>query len=106
MKRLLLAYSLLCVCFAAQAFGQSSNARLSGTVNDATGAVLPGVEVKTTNNATGVVSTAISNDAGAYNFASLLPGVYTVSASLPAFQTQTFRDVTLGNEAQVRLTFS
>jgi Carboxypeptidase regulatory-like domain len=96
----------LCVCFAVQTFAQSSNARLSGTVNDATGAVLPGVEVKATNNATGVVTTALSNDAGAYNFASLLPGTYTISASLPAFQTQTFNGVQLGNAAQVRVNFA
>src|SRR5436190_11646775 len=107
MKRLLVVTSLfLCICLANQAFGQSSNARVSGTVSDASGAVLPGVEVKATNNATGVVTTVLSNDAGAYNFASLLPGAYTLSASLPAFQTQTFRDVQLGNAAQVRLNFS
>jgi hypothetical protein len=103
MKRLLLTSALLCICLATHVFGQSSNARVSGTVNDGTGAVLPGVEVKATNNATGVVTTVLSNDSGAYNFASLLPGVYTISASLPAFQTQTFRDVALGNAAQVRL---
>src|SRR5262249_19970457 len=96
----------LCVCFAVHAFGQSSNARVSGTVNDATGAVLPGAEVKATNNATGVVTTALANDAGAYDFASLLPGTYTISATLPAFQTQTFNGVQLGNAAQVRLNFS
>src|SRR5437763_8995310 len=106
MKRALWISVCLCVCLAIEAFGQSSNARLSGTVSDTTGAVLPGVEVKATNNATGVVSTVISNDAGAYNFASLLPGAYTISASLPAFQTQTYRDVQLGNAAQVRLNFS
>jgi len=105
MKRFLLTSVLLCV-LAIQAFGQSSNARLSGTVNDATGAVLPGVEVKATNSATGIVSTALTNDAGAYNFASLLPGTYTISASLPSFQTQTFKDVPLGNAAQVRMNFS
>src|SRR5215468_4024810 len=96
----------LCVCFAVQVFGQSSSARLSGTVNDATGAVLPGVEVTATNTATGVVTTALSNDAGAYNFASLLPGTYTISATLPSFQTQSFKDVQLGNAAQLRLNFS
>ena len=46
MKRFLLTSVFLCVCMTAQAFGQSSNARVSGTVADATGAVLPGVEVK------------------------------------------------------------
>jgi len=106
MKKVLLKSTFLCICLAIQAFGQSSNARVSGTVNDTTGAVLPGVEVTATNNATGVVATALTNDAGAYNFASLLPGTYTISASLPAFQTQTFRGVQLGNAAQVRLNFS
>src|SRR5262245_13298630 len=106
MKRTWWVSVCLFLCFAIQAFGQSSNARLSGTVNDASGAVLPGVEVKATNNATGVVTTVISNDAGAYNFASLLPGAYTVSASLPAFQTQTLNGVQLGNAAQVRLNFA
>ena len=106
MKRVWLQSVFLCVCVALHSFGQSSNARMSGTVNDASGAVLPGVEVTATNNATGVVTTVLSNDAGAYNFASLLPGTYTISASLPAFQTQTFRDVQLGNAAQVRLNFS
>jgi len=105
MKRLLLS-ALVCACFLVEAFGQSSNARLSGTVNDASGAVLPGVEVTATNSATGVVSTAITNDAGAYNFASLLPGAYTIKAALPAFQTQTFTNIQLGNAAQVRLNFS
>jgi hypothetical protein len=106
MKKLLVISLLLSVCFAAQAFGQSSNARLSGTINDSSGAVLPGVEVTATSNATGVVNTAVSNDAGAYNFASLLPGTYTISATLPSFQTQTFKDVQLGNAAQVRLNFT
>src|SRR5439155_669051 len=106
MRGILLKSVLLCACLTTQALAQSSNARVSGTVNDATGAVLPGVEVTATNNATGVVSTALSNDAGAYNFASLLPGVYTISASLPSFQTQTYKDVQLGNAAQVRLNFA
>src|SRR5438093_4455518 len=106
MRGILLKSVLLCACLATQALAQSSNARVSDTVNDATGAVLPGVEVTATNNATGVVSTALSNDAGAYNFASLLPGVYTISASLPSFQTQTYKDVQLGNAAQVRLNFA
>ena len=92
MKRVLL-LAFLCAGLVMPAFSQSSNARVSGTVNDASGAVLPGVEVKVTNNATGIVNTVISNDAGAYNFASLLSGVYTISASLPAFQTQTFNQI-------------
>jgi hypothetical protein len=88
-----------------QAFSQSSNANLSGTVADASGAVLPGVTITATNTGTGVVATAISNSAGVYSFPSLQPGVYKVSGEMKGFQSQTFKDVQLGNAAQVRLNF-
>jgi len=105
MRNVIVALMLLALV-SVQAFGQSTYATVSGTVGDTTGAVLPGVEITATNNATGVVSTVLSNESGAYNFASLLPGVYKVSASLPGFQTKTFTDVQLGNAAQVRLNFA
>ncbi len=69
-------------------------------------AVLPGVTVTATSNATGIVRTVLSNEAGAYNFASLMPGVYKVSAQLPGFQTRTYSDVQLGNDQQIRLNFT
>ena len=85
---------------------QSTFATVSGTVSDPSSAVLPGVSLTATNNATGVVSTVISNEAGAYNLTSLLPGAYTVSAELPGFQKATYTNVTLGNAQQVRLNFT
>src|SRR6185295_11789934 len=88
------------------AFSQSSNATISGTIDDATGAVLPGVAVTATNDLTGVVSMVVSNEAGAYNFASLISGVYSVRAELPGFRTRTYKDVRLGNAQQLRLNFS
>src|SRR5207244_10306057 len=72
----------------------------------ATQALIPGVTVTATNIATGVVSTTISNEAGAYNFASLLPGTYKVTAELSGFQTEAYKDVQLGNAQQLRLNFS
>src|SRR5437867_10408113 len=89
-----------------QAFAQSSNATVSGTVTDSTGAVLPGLTVTATNNATGIVTTVSTNETGVYNFASLLPGVYTVKAEQPGFRTQTYTSVQLAHAAQVRLNFS
>ena len=87
-------------------FGQSSNGRISGTVADGTGALIPGADVTATNTATGVVTNTLSNETGTYNFASLLPGEYTVSAELTGFQTATFTEVGLGTSAQIRLNFS
>src|SRR5207237_7321899 len=96
----------LCATLGGTAFSQSGNGRLGGTIDDPTGAVLPGVSVTATNTATGVVTTALSNESGAYNFPSLLPGTYKVSAELPGFQTQSYTGVRLGNADQVRLNFT
>jgi len=88
-----------------QAFGQVSNATVSGTIEDPSRAVLPGVTITATNTATGVSTTAVSNEAGTYNLPSLLPGPYKVSADLPGFQMKTY-EVTLGNAQTVRLNFA
>src|SRR5688572_10036137 len=78
--------------FSTPAGAQSSNASLSGTVSDASRALIPGVSVTAVNNGTSVTTTAVTNEAGVYSLASLLPGAYKVSAVLPGFQTQTFTD--------------
>src|SRR5437667_11162833 len=104
MKKLVLAGGLLCCLFAAtNAFAQS---RISGTVADASGALIPGVSVTATNTQTGVVTTVLSNESGAYNFASLQPGSYKVIAELPGFQIQTYDNVTLGTANPIRLNFT
>ena len=62
--------------------------------------------ITATNTATGIVTTVISNEAGAYQFASLQTGTYKVSAELPGFQTQAYNNVALGVSQQVRLNFT
>jgi hypothetical protein len=88
------------------AFTQSTNASVSGTIEDATRALIPGVTVTATNTSTDVTTTVLSNESGAYSFTSLLPGMYKVSAALPGFQTQSYTDVRLGNGDQIRLNFT
>ncbi|HET9129892.1 MAG TPA: carboxypeptidase-like regulatory domain-containing protein, partial [Terriglobia bacterium] len=97
---------LVSLLFSIPSFSQSSNGTVSGSVNDPSGAIVPGVTITATNNATGVTSTAISNEAGVYNISGLLPGVYKVSSSLTGFRPQTFTDVQVGNAAQIRLNFA
>src|SRR5438046_836205 len=97
--------ALLCLLLSLNGFSQASEATVGGTVADATGALIPGVTVTATNTGTGIVSTSISNEAGAYNFPALQPGNYKVSAELPGFKTQTFTDVQLGGAQQVRMNF-
>ena len=77
-------------------FSQTGNAQLSGVVTDQSGALIPGVTITLTKTDTGIVSTAISNEAGVYNFRGLQPGSdYKISAALPGFQTLTYTDLTL-----------
>src|SRR5215813_8999707 len=82
------------------------NAVVSGTVSDTSGALIPGVEVTAKNTATGIVTTRITNESGSYSFASLQPGLYTVSAMLSGFQTATYNNVQLSQGQQVRLNFA
>src|SRR6266853_4535009 len=103
MKRLFVVAALLLPVLFANTFAQTTNANLGGTVSDSSKALIPGVTVTATNTATGIVSTVVTNETGAYNFASLQPGTYKLSAELPGFRTQNFTDVQLGGSQQVRL---
>src|SRR5262245_17402811 len=107
MKKLtVVATLLLWVFFSVAALAQTSNATLGGTVSDSTGALIPGVTVTATNTATGIVTTVLSNESGAYQFASLQTGTYKVTADLSGFQTQSYNNVNLGVSQQVRLNFT
>jgi hypothetical protein len=109
MRKILIAGMLLCLILStlsANTFAQTSNATLGGTVSDATGALIPGVTITASNTQTGIVTTVVSNEAGAYQFASLQPVSYRVTAELPGFQTQAYNEVALGLSQQVRLNFT
>ena len=66
MKRLLRTTVMLCLFQSTPTYTQTSNATVGGTVSDSTGAVVPGVAITATNVATGIMSSAITNEAGAY----------------------------------------
>src|SRR5688572_28933679 len=87
------------------AYSQGIYANVSGTVTDASGALIPGVTIKATNVDQGTVKTTVTNEAGAYNYADLLPGAYTISASLPGFQTKNLTDVNLSQNTNYRYNF-
>jgi len=81
---------------AANAFGQ--DASLGGTVTDASGGVIPGATVTATNEATGIVSKATTNSAGAYNFVKVLFGAYTVKVEMNGFQAKSITKVNLPSD--------
>src|SRR5215470_10731198 len=66
---------------------QVETAQVSGVVKDATGAVLPGVQVTATQTATGAKRSSVSNETGNYVLPSLPPGPYMLQAELPGFKS-------------------
>ena len=82
------------------------SATIGGTVADASGAVLPGVEVTATNVNTGITATQITNEAGAYQIPSLQPGAYRLRAALPGFQSATRENIQLSQGQEVRFNFA
>jgi len=104
MWRVSIAATALSLLLSVNAFAQNSG--VSGTVNDVTNALIPGVTVTVTNIATGVVSTVLTNESGAYNFLSLQPGNYKISASLSGFQTETYNNYNVEPNQQFRLNFT
>jgi hypothetical protein len=63
---------------------QEQHAAIEGRVRDAQEAAVPGVVVLASNGG-GVSVEAVSDGAGVYRFASLLPGTYSLSAQLTGF---------------------
>jgi outer membrane receptor protein involved in Fe transport len=85
----------LLVALAVPAAAQERFSGLTGTVTDASGAVLPGVTVNITNKGTGKVFTTVSGSDGVYRVLDLEPGRYTVTFELSGFATQEVADVNL-----------
>ena len=66
-------------------FAQVTTGSLSGTVTDPAGAVVTGAKVDVVSEATGAVMSLITNNAGVYKAAFLIPGSYTVRVQNPGF---------------------
>jgi hypothetical protein len=100
-----LCWLLTCLMFAALPVlaQQGSSGELTGTVVDASGAVIPGALVVATETATNVSSKTTSSSAGVYTFPTLQPGTYNIVASRDGFQTEQVQGVTLRVAQLLRL---
>src|ERR1700677_3704790 len=72
---------------ATTAFGQYTTARLSGTVQDNSGAAVPGASVTVEQTGTGYQQQVKTGDAGEYLFPSLPIGDYQLTVSVAGFNT-------------------
>ena len=66
---------------------QTDTGRVTGTVADTTGAVIPGASVTLTNVDTGAAQSATSGADGNFNFSAVTRGNYKVAAVKDGFQT-------------------
>src|SRR5437870_7897014 len=85
---------------------QVSGATLSGTVTDASGAVIPGVMISIKNRSTGIVRTVMADEAGFYSAPNLQAGNYDVTASQAGFSTAVQSNIVLTVGAQQQLNIS
>ncbi len=82
---------------AGQVYGQGTTSRVTGTVIDATGAVVSGATVNLTNEANNVSFTTQTSSSGAYAFDLIPAGVYRVSVEKSGFK----KFVSTGNVVQI-----
>ncbi len=84
-------------------FGQGvETGTISGTVKDATGAVIAGATVAVKSLATGLERTATTGSIGQYQVQSLIPGNYQITISNAKFETyRTTAEVTVGGISTV-----
>ena len=92
------AFVVLLVCMALSASAQE-NASITGTVLDATGAVVPHVTVTLINPATQQARSTETNSSGIFSFTNLSIGNFTLRAAAPGFQKYEKTDIVL-NTAQ------
>ena len=82
---LALATLLISMGTAVSLSAQVVGATLSGTITDASGAVVPNAEVSIKNSATGIIRAVSTNADGLYTAPNLLPGDYVVTTSAAGF---------------------
>jgi len=101
--RLVMLAILLCLCPAVWA---QDVAELSGLIKDASGASLPGAEIRLVRRDTGTSRSTTSNERGLYALPGLQSATYDVEVRKTGFQTQTQTGVTLNAGDRSRLDFT
>ncbi len=87
--RLAVSFSLVAAFSAVDpVLAQRTTGAIIGTVKDSSGASLPGATVAIKGEAIVGVLTSVANGEGFYRFASLPPGVYTLTYTMSGFATQ------------------
>jgi hypothetical protein len=73
----------------------SINGGLRGVVTDATGAAIPGADLKLISLSTGAVHSQTASSTGEYNFTEIAPGDYRLSVASKGFQSKGYTQITI-----------
>ena len=93
-----LAFSL-----SAAAYGQTFNGSVRGTIQDPSGAAVPGAVVLLSDTSTHQTRTGISDAHGDYAFNELRPSTYTLHVSAPGFSSADRTDIQLATQDSLTL---
>ena len=85
----------LCLSLSTLLSAQGTGGRILGRISDPTGAVLSGVKVTATSEATSVGQDTLSNDSGDFVFPNVPVGTYTLTFDLKGFKKAVRRSIAL-----------
>src|SRR5258706_2348415 len=97
---------LLLLSAAAPVAAQFDTATVVGTVKDASGATVPDAKVTLTNTETGVSVVRTTTNDGTYEFGTVRPGIYIVSAEKSGFALALVDNVQVQVAARLRVDLS
>jgi hypothetical protein len=97
---------VFCFFVSVSVHAQVTGATLSGTISDASGAVVAGAQVSAKNNATGTSRDVTVDSSGFYALPNLTPGDYEVRISAKGFSTAVQSNLSLAVGQQQQLNFS
>ena len=97
---------LLLAGMTATLVAQVNFGRISGTISDSSGAVVPGQQVRVTQEETGIERTVVSNERGDYIATNLPTGTYSVKVESAGFQPVARTGLTLPADGRLTVDFT
>ena len=103
-----LRFTLLGVMTVPLVFSQTDSGRITGTVTDASGAVIPSASVTVKNEKTGQERKVSTDEHGVYLVPQLQPSVYSLTAAAPGMANAEFKGIGLqvGQERTLNIALS
>jgi hypothetical protein len=97
---------LACWVCGSPLWAQIDQGAIRGTIQDATGAVVPGAKVTLTNEGTGLALETTSANDGTYSFSPIKIGTYSISVSRTGFETVSQPHIGVHVNEQVKADFT